>query len=83
MRSTTEFDGIFWIDDYNPNEARRLLSEAGFPGGRGFPKIEVLYNTLDAHKSIAEVVQQHWKTNLGIDIEHGYQDVVGGYLERT
>lgn len=49
-------------------EARRLLAEAGFPGGRGFPKIEFLYNTSESHRSIAEAVQQMWRRNLGIDI---------------
>ena len=49
-------------------EARRLLAEAGFPEGRGFPKIEFLYNTSESHRSIAEAVQQMWRRNLGIDI---------------
>src|SRR5262249_39856910 len=30
-------------------EARRLLAEAGYPDGRGFPKLEILYNTHEAH----------------------------------
>ncbi len=49
-------------------EARRLLAEAGFPGGKGFPKIELLYNTLEKHRVIAEALQQMWRLNLGIDI---------------
>ncbi|HRJ48265.1 MAG TPA: ABC transporter substrate-binding protein, partial [Opitutaceae bacterium] len=49
-------------------EARRLLAEAGFPEGRGFPRLEILYNTLEAHRAVAEAVQQMWKVNLGIDI---------------
>ncbi len=50
-------------------EARRLLAEAGFPGGRGFPKLTILYNTLELHRSIAEVVQQQLQNNLNISIE--------------
>ena len=53
----------------NVNEARRLLAEAGFPNGNGFPKLQVLYNTSEGHKKIAEYIQQQWKENLGIDIE--------------
>jgi oligopeptide transport system substrate-binding protein len=49
-------------------EARRLLAEAGFPEGRGLRRIEILYNTMDAHKRVAEAVQQMWKTRLGIDV---------------
>jgi oligopeptide transport system substrate-binding protein len=49
-------------------EARRLLAEAGFPEGKGLRRIELLYNTSEAHKQIAEAIQQMWRTNLGVDI---------------
>jgi len=49
-------------------EARRLLAEAGFPEGRGFPKISLLYNTSENHRAIAEAVQQMWRRNLGVEI---------------
>ena len=49
-------------------EARRLLAEAGYPGGAGFPKVELLYNTLEKHRTIAEALQQMWRKNLGIDL---------------
>jgi oligopeptide transport system substrate-binding protein len=49
-------------------EARRLLAEAGFPEGKGLRRLELLYNTSEAHKQIAEAVQQMWRTNLGLDI---------------
>lgn len=52
----------------NVEEARRLLAEAGYPGGRGFPKVELLYNTVEKHRVIAEAIQQMWRKNLGIDI---------------
>lgn len=48
--------------------AQKLLAEAGFPGGQGFPTIGVLYNTLDMHKKIAEVVADQLRRNLGIDV---------------
>ena len=48
-------------------EAQRLLAEAGYPNGVGFPSFSLLYNTDDSHKLIAEYVQQQWKENLGID----------------
>ncbi len=51
------------------SEARQLLAEAGFPGGRGIPRMTVLYNTHEGHRSIAEVIQQQLQNNLNIGIE--------------
>ena len=48
-------------------EAKKLLSDAGFPGGKGFPKFVLMYNTSEGHKKVAEMVQEMWKTNLGIE----------------
>ncbi len=48
--------------------ARQLLAEAGYPDGKNFPTVEVLFNTLQSHKAIAEALQQMWKKNLNIDI---------------
>lgn len=49
-------------------EAKKLLAEAGYPNGKGLPPIELLYNTSDAHKKIAEAIQQMLKVNLGIEM---------------
>lgn len=49
-------------------EARRLLAEAGYPEGKGLRPIELLYNTSQNHKKIAEALQQMWRANLGVDI---------------
>jgi oligopeptide transport system substrate-binding protein len=53
---------------YNVEEAKKLLAEAGFPGGVGFPKVTLLYNTSEGHKRIAEWAQENWKKNLGIEV---------------
>ncbi|QEN08443.1 peptide ABC transporter substrate-binding protein [Oceanispirochaeta crateris] len=48
-------------------EAQKLLAEAGYPGGEGFPKFTLLYNTSEGHQLVAQMVQEMWKTNLGIE----------------
>lgn len=50
------------------DDARRLLAEAGYPGGKGFPHAELLYNSSENHRAIAEAIQQMWKRNLGVEI---------------
>jgi oligopeptide transport system substrate-binding protein len=49
-------------------EARRLLAEAGYPGGKGLPSIELHYNTFKEHQEIAEAIQAMWLRNLGVRI---------------
>ena len=50
----------------NVAEARRLLAEAGFPEGRGFPKLEL--STWPVNPAQLEAVQQMWRRELGIEI---------------
>ena len=55
--------------EYNLEKARALLAEAGYPGGEGFPTVELLYNTQEKHRLVALTVQQMLKENLGINIQ--------------
>lgn len=50
-------------------EARRLLKEAGFEGGKGLPPVELLFNTSENHKLIAEAIQEMWRSKLGADVK--------------
>ncbi|MET0793448.1 MAG: peptide ABC transporter substrate-binding protein [Polyangiaceae bacterium] len=52
---------------YDVAHARKLLAEAGFPDGRGFPKFGILYNTHESHKKIAEVIADQLRKNLNIE----------------
>lgn len=49
-------------------EAQKCLGEAGYPGGKGFPEIELLYNQSENDKKVAEAIQNMWKENLGITV---------------
>ena len=54
---------------YDPEQARKLLSDAGYPDGKDFPITEILYNTNEGHRKIAIAIQEMWKKNLNIDIQ--------------
>jgi ABC-type oligopeptide transport system substrate-binding subunit len=66
-------------DGFDPEQARKLLGEAGFPvtqKGDGsfecksFPvaQVEYIFNTSSSNKAMAEFMQAQWKQNLGITV---------------
>ena len=66
--------GIFGYNEeiglsFDPEEAARLLDEAGYKNRSSFPRIKLSYNTTADHKMIAENVQSQLKRNLNIDID--------------
>jgi oligopeptide transport system substrate-binding protein len=48
--------------------ARRLLAEAGYPEGRGAPVVELLFNTSENHRVVAEAIQEMWRRELGLRV---------------
>jgi oligopeptide transport system substrate-binding protein len=50
------------------DKARRLLAEAGHPGGAGLPPFDLLFNTSEIHHTIAEAVQEMWRRDLGLQV---------------
>lgn len=48
--------------------ARQLLAEAGYPGGRGLPTMEVLSYQTESAVRILEVIQAEWARELGVHI---------------
>lgn len=47
-------------------EARKLLAEAGYPDGKGFPKFEVKMNADPVNTKVFEAIQQMWARELGV-----------------
>jgi oligopeptide transport system substrate-binding protein len=49
--------------------ARRLLTEAGFPGGNGLPEMPILLGTgFSEWSKIVEAIQETWRRELGVRV---------------
>jgi oligopeptide transport system substrate-binding protein len=64
------------------DQARQLLAEAGYPEGKGFPSIELLYNTSESHRVLAEAMQETWRRELGIEVQLVNQELKVVQAER-
>ena len=54
---------------FDPEQAKKLLAEAGFPGGKGFPRLKILIASKETAATLATAVQAMWREHLGIEIE--------------
>src|SRR3989304_4075648 len=54
---------------FDPDRARGLLAEAGYPGGRGFPKGELLVQSALGERPHFEYLRTQWREVLGIEVQ--------------
>ena len=70
---------------FDPAVARRLMSGAGYPEGKGFPPQKLFWMDLPSSKERAEYLCQVWQEQLGVDIQPVYvppRDLVAMLLRR-
>jgi len=53
----------------DPERARRLLAEAGYPGGKGFPRISYLYSEGELNEGLAVEIQSMLRRELGVTVD--------------
>jgi oligopeptide transport system substrate-binding protein len=57
------------MPSYDLQAARDLLAQAGYPGGRGLPPVEIIFNKEASHQTIAEAIKDMWQRNLGVQVD--------------
>ncbi len=79
-KSVTEgFNGYL---NSGAEEAQRLLAEAGYPDGAGFPEITYKYPSLEMDSDTAQVLKEQWKRNLNIEVKLVPQELQTNYSDR-
>ena len=60
-----------YLVEYNPEKARSLLAQAGYPLGKGFPHLTLWVNTLSGTSTNfwTKNITEQLKKNLGIDVD--------------
>ncbi|MGD2158128.1 MAG: ABC transporter substrate-binding protein, partial [Anaerolineales bacterium] len=53
---------------YDPEQARRLLAQAGYPDGRGFPKMIYLASIEGPPSQFEIFLRAQWRENLGVEL---------------
>ncbi|MGD0387657.1 MAG: peptide ABC transporter substrate-binding protein [Tepidisphaeraceae bacterium] len=69
---------------YDPGQARKLLAEAGYRNGQGFPNLTILYNSEGIHGDVAQIMRRQWLDNLNVQMDlQGVEIKVFGQMLHT
>ena len=52
----------------DPDRARQLLAEAGYPEGRGFPEVEIAYTGGPGDDPVTSHLTRDWREVLGVNV---------------
>jgi len=66
FRATVGYEPVLG-DFFDAHAAQIALAEAGYPGGKGFPRLEIIFNTFEGHRQVAEFARRNLKENLGVE----------------
>jgi ABC-type oligopeptide transport system substrate-binding subunit/DNA-binding SARP family transcriptional activator len=64
---------------YDPERARDLLAQAGYPGGRGFPELNLYTSVSKDLDSMGELVRRGWQETLGITLRLQHTDLIENF----
>lgn len=54
---------------FDPNQAKKYLAEAGYPGGAGLPPIVLGFGASEINTNVAQAIQKMWIDNLGVEVQ--------------
>lgn len=61
--------------NFDPVAARKLLAEAGYPDGKGFINVELLFTKDGGHDLIAQAIAKNWQEYLGVSVTLALKEV--------
>jgi oligopeptide transport system substrate-binding protein len=68
-RADAEEGGGSSLVGHNVERARKLLEQAGYPGGENFPRMRLLVNRNEQQRLVAQAVARMWREALGVETE--------------